>query len=78
MQPSAVGGGRAVDVRNTNTFASQAFGEPIDASARPREQNTFKSNIFGESITEKSGRTRLGGESSGTSTLFGDDRTEYV
>ena len=29
-QGSAIGAGRTVDVRNTNTFASQAFGEAQD------------------------------------------------
>jgi|Transcript_15866 hypothetical protein len=77
VQPSAVGAGREVNMRNTDTFSSQAFGEPIDGSVRQRDQNTFRSNIFGDSITEKSGRKRLGGESKGTSVLFGNDRSDY-
>ena len=43
-----------------------------------RESNTFRSGIFGDSITEQSGRKRLGGESKGTSTLFGDAGADYV
>ena len=34
--------------------------------------------MFGESFTEKSNRKKLGGESSGTSNLFGDNRPEYT
>lgn len=34
VQPSAVGQGRQVDVRNTGTFSSQAFGEATDNNVR--------------------------------------------
>lgn len=77
MQPGAVGPGRQVNMRQSNTFASQAFGDAAAAQPRQREQNTFKSGIFGSDITENKGRKRLGGESSGTATLFGDDRPDY-
>lgn len=53
-------------MRNSNTFASQAFGGPVDNRANQRDQRTFQSGIFGDSITENKGRQRLGGASSGT------------
>ena len=77
VQASAVGGPKEVSVRNNNTFASQAFAGPTENRVNTREQNTFKSGIFGGDIVENKGRQRLGGASSGTSNLFGDDRPDY-
>lgn len=65
-------------MRQSNTFASQAFGDNGSAQQKQRDQNTFKSGIFGSDITENKGRKRLGGESSGTSNLFGNDRPDYT
>ena len=77
VQASAVGPGRQVNERTSNTFSSQAFGDPVENRVKGRDQNTFKSGIFGDPIVENKGRTRLGGASSGTSNLFGDDRPDY-
>ena len=64
-------------MRQSNTFQSQAFAGPSDNRVNTRDQNTFKSGIFGDAIVENKGRQRLGGASSGTSNLFGDDRPDY-
>ena len=78
VQASAQGGPREVAVRNNNTFASQAFAGPTENRVNTREQNTFKSGIFGDPIVENKGRQRLGGASSGTSNLFGEDKPDYT
>ena len=56
VQASAVGPGKQVNMRQSNTFASQAFAEPEQANRKGRDQNTFKSGIFGSDITENKGR----------------------
>jgi len=78
VQASALGPQRGVKERNSNTFGSTAFAGPVSNNAKQRDQNTFKSGIFGDPIVENKGRTRLGGASSGTSNLFGDDKPDYV
>ena len=77
VQPNSVGPGKQINQRQSNTFASQAFGDGDAPQNRQRDQNTFKSGIFGSDITENAGRKRLGGASSGTSNLFGDDKPDY-
>lgn len=77
MQASALASQKQQNVRNSNTFASQAFGGPVDNKANQRDQRTYQSGIFGDPITENKGRQRLGGASSGTSNLFGDDKPDY-
>jgi hypothetical protein len=42
-----------------------------------RDQNTFNSSVFGAPILMKATRTKLGGDSSGTANLFGDDQVTY-
>jgi hypothetical protein len=64
-------------VRNNNTFNSGIFGGAEATGPASREQNTFKSAIFAEPKIEPATRKKLGGESSGTATLFGEDKTEY-
>ena len=78
VQPAAVGPAKDTRMRQSNTFNSNVFGGGPGAGGRTRDSNTFKSGVFGESVTESSRRKKLGGESSGTSNLFGDDRPEYT
>ena len=79
VQASAASPQKELRQRQSNTFSSNVFGQSAGgAGGNVRDSNTFKSGVFGSSITEKSGRKKLGGESKGTSTLFGDDRAEYV
>lgn len=54
------------------------FGDAQNADSTARQSNTFRSGVFGDSIQEKSGRKRLGGQSKGTSGLFGDEGTGYA
>lgn len=66
-------------MRNNNTFQSNVFGDSTTGGGNVRESNTFKgSDIFGAAVQDKSGRKRLGGESKGTATLFGDAAPDYV
>jgi hypothetical protein len=65
-------------MRGSNTFHSSVFGDATLFDGKERAQNTFKSRIFGTPIVENPGRQRLGGESSGTTNLFGDDRVNYA
>ena len=77
-QASAITPTKGANQRNTNTFRSEAFAYGGAAQPKGRDQRTFQSSIFGSSVQEKSGRTKLGGESKGTSTLFGDAQADYV
>ena len=52
VQPNSVGPGKQINQRQSNTFASQAFGDGDAPQNRQRDQNTFKSGIFGSDITE--------------------------
>jgi hypothetical protein len=65
-------------MRGSNTFSSSVFGDPTLFDGKERQQNTFKSRIFGTPIVENAGRQRLGGQCSGTASLFGDDRVNYA
>lgn len=61
VQASALSPQKQSNMRNSNTFASQAFGGPVDNRVNQRENRTFQSGIFGDAIVEKSGRKKLGG-----------------
>ena len=77
VQASSLAAAKDVAVRSTNTFASQAFAGPTDNRVNQRDQRTFQSGIFGDPVVENKGRARLGGQSSGTNTLFGEEKPDY-
>ncbi len=62
----------------TDTFRSGGYRITKPDEIRGREQNTFISTVFGAAIQNKVNKTRLGGDSQGTETLFGSDQPEYT
>jgi hypothetical protein len=69
-------------VRNNGTFSSRIFNQQSeDMEERPspknRQEQKWKSTVFDGPVQETVSRKKLGGESSGTETLFGQDKIDY-
>jgi hypothetical protein len=77
IQPSAVSPDKSVRQRGSNTFASNIFGDSSDSGPGQRENRTYASSVFAEPKLDQPTRKKLGGESSGTATLFGEDKPVY-
>jgi hypothetical protein len=58
-------------MRGSNTFASNIFGDATESDTNKRDNRTFTSSIFADPQLDPPTRKKLGGESSGTATLFG-------
>lgn len=66
-----------INIRVTDTHTSNVFGDAMDISLKVRPQNTFKSDVFKGPTVNHCGRTKLGGDSSGTDVLFGTQNVTY-
>jgi len=64
-------------MRDTNTWKSGVFDGAAGCQDRGRDQDTFKSTVFGAATPNPINRKKLGGESAGVDTLFGQDHTKY-
>lgn len=62
---------------NTDTNGSGDTNETERPQSRGRAEEKWKSTVFEGPIVEKPNRKKLGGESSGTATLFGKDNIDY-
>jgi len=77
VQASCTGPEKNARTRDNNTFKSGVFGDSAKQGPGARNQNTFNSNIFGAPTQNAVTRKHLGGDSKGTSTLFGDDKSDF-
>ncbi len=78
IQKTAQAAKKEARERVTDTFRSGGYRITKPDEVKGREQNTFISTVFGAAIQNKVNKTRLGGDSQGTETLFGSDQPEYT
>lgn len=77
IQKSATKAEKEEAVREHNTWKSSAFSLEETKPLATRNQNTFNSTVFGSATQNPTTRIKLGGDSHGTSALFGSDQAEY-